>query len=726
MAPDKALVRMMLRACLASLLVHTVAAVDLPLLEASGAAKGVLLVAGNFTSASNGALLQNDVGLPIYSLAGPTPHVVHSHVSVFGSGGVPIAGTAALGIVPLAPSTTPALCIIIDETNSHSLACAVLSSGPPATKTQTLVAQGAVSVAALGANSLLVLSTPGPSCPDVKPFKMVSADPSSGALSVKSETDLGVASKAGFEWRAVGAGEVSGSGVFAAVRSSANHTLLDVYLFSTATTKLRASATLAATVACKVISLQIVDVYADGAPALYLFYSDSTADVLWLTDGADALYRAATSRLDPAGPTTQWLGASAGSWLTHSPHVLPGEAQIVGLRAPPQQTSAAQGQHQDQQHRHHPAFHANLLLFGRPEHWLRRRASISDVRAMQEFKSSFKDNGANVANVTAPLDTDRMKQILSSVHANTYSYSVCDCDWSEDNWSCSTLYHYEEFVHFLEATKSFKVDGQQLRVWMGLYPPSEAKPTGCKPPPDSPLTPFNETELWDGAAYANYTLWGDLAGRLGQLYPHLVAVDIDDFSSNVVTGAFDGNYVAKITSNMRARSPWLALSSVLYSNFSSFPDLALMLDAPVFFFRNAMEGAQTCAPSSCPWGPHARSHSGSCLAGVCSEPTTFNAPLEVAQVVAGMPPSRTIITGYYATGHSSSGQPTARYVSRLLQTLAVQDRVGGVMTYCAKAALAPCEAPPLFGNNTNATLQHSLGCIVQRAYGAMSHGGGSI
>ena len=43
-----------------------------------------------------------------------------------------------------------------------------------------------------------------------------------------------------------------------------------------------------------------------------------------------------------------------------------------------------------------------------------------------------------------------------------------------------------------------------------------------------------------------------------------------------------------------------ALSSVLYSNFSAFPDLALMLDAPVFFFRNALEGAQTCAPQACP------------------------------------------------------------------------------------------------------------------------------
>ena len=93
--------------------------------------------------------------------------------------------------------------------------------------------------------------------------------------------------------------------------------------------------------------------------------------------------------------------------------------------------------------------------------------------------------------------------------------------------------------------------------------------------------------------------------------------------------------------------------------------------------RGVFEGAQTCAPQSCPWGPHARAHVGSCLAGICSEPTIFNAPLEIAQVVAGMPPSRNIIAGYYATGHSSSGQPTARYVSRLLQTLAVQDGLVG-------------------------------------------------
>ena len=40
---------------------------------------------------------------------------------------------------------------------------------------------------------------------------------------------------------------------------------------------------------------------------------------------------------------------------------------------------------------------------------------------------------------------------------------------------------------------------------------------------------------------------------------------------------FDGNYVAQITASMRARSPHMALSSVVYQTFHNFPDLALMV-----------------------------------------------------------------------------------------------------------------------------------------------------
>ena len=86
--------------------------------------------------------------------------------------------------------------------------------------------------------------------------------------------------------------------------------------------------------------------------------------------------------------------------------------------------------------------------------------------------------------------------------------------------------------------------------------------------------------------------------------------------------------------------------------------------------------------------------------------------------------------GYYATGHSSSGQPSPRYVSRLLQIAAVQPGVDGIMTYTMKAALEPCTEAPLYGHaaisdstpgaDGSLELDHQLGCIVRRNYGAMS------
>ena len=58
----------------------------------------------------------------------------------------------------------------------------------------------------------------------------------------------------------------------------------------------------------------------------------------------------------------------------------------------------------------------------------------------------------------------------------------------------------------LQATSGFHVDGLQLRVWLGLLPPTEANSqdgAACRPPPDSPLTPFNESAIFarpDGSA----------------------------------------------------------------------------------------------------------------------------------------------------------------------------------------------------------------------------------
>ena len=64
------------------------------------------------------------------------------------------------------------------------------------------------------------------------------------------------------------------------------------------------------------------------------------------------------------------------------------------------------------------------------------------------------------------------------------------------SWGCSKLNNYNDFVRLLDATRSFTVGGEQLRIWLGLNPPTEAVVPGvslrtgdCNIPTDSPLTP---------------------------------------------------------------------------------------------------------------------------------------------------------------------------------------------------------------------------------------------
>ena len=57
------------------------------------------------------------------------------------------------------------------------------------------------------------------------------------------------------------------------------------------------------------------------------------------------------------------------------------------------------------------------------------------------------------------------------------------------------------------------------------------------------------------------------------------------------------------------------------------------------------------------------SKTGGCLAGECADGTVCNAPGEVARVVAHLLPwGKKAHIGFYASGHSRLGAPTARWV----------------------------------------------------------------
>ena len=80
------------------------------------------------------------------------------------------------------------------------------------------------------------------------------------------------------------------------------------------------------------------------------------------------------------------------------------------------------------------------------------------------------------------------------------------------------------------------------------------------------------------------------------------------------------------------------------------PDLAMVLDAPMFTFRNDKQGYSAdspCRQNGCPWprktnGTADPDYSG-CLAGWCADSTVYNAPGEIKDMAALLPPPRRLI-----------------------------------------------------------------------------------
>ena len=53
-------------------------------------------------------------------------------------------------------------------------------------------------------------------------------------------------------------------------------------------------------------------------------------------------------------------------------------------------------------------------------------------------------------------------------------------------------------------------------------------------PPDSTLTPWNETALFNHTlGYLDYAAWGELAGLLSKHFPSLSVLTVDDFLYNM-------------------------------------------------------------------------------------------------------------------------------------------------------------------------------------------------
>jgi len=206
-------------------------------------------------------------------------------------------------------------------------------------------------------------------------------------------------------------------------------------------------------------------------------------------------------------------------------------------------------------------------------------------------------NGTRV-NVTGLLEE------LRATHANAFSFLL---------WS-NTGAEYLDFVRVLSLTANASVGGGVFRMWVTLMPPSEAlAPTGrcgddcrCSVPADSPLTPFNETALFNSSlgkgGCLDFVGWAKVLGRLGGLWPHLYAVNIDDFSSNSPT--FTRARLAAMRAGLAASA--VRLIPTFYYGRTHFildphwsePWLANATDGVLFYFRNERAGQAQCAAST--------------------------------------------------------------------------------------------------------------------------------
>ena len=236
-----------------------------------------------------------------------------------------------------------------------------------------------------------------------------------------------------------------------------------------------------------------------------------------------------------------------------------------------------------------------------------------------------------------------------------------------------------------------------------------------------------------------------------------------------VTLPFPAPLLAETTMEMRSRVASLSFAVGVYFPRILTPlwsELVPAVDTVLFWFRNGggLSGSNPCAAggyrcqpprngtifppllpctpapryAECPWGLLCDTeptycdgrYTSECLSGVCAEPTALNAPGEATRVAATLPPSKSLQVGFYASGHSSLGQASPRYVQDVIPAIAEHPRVDGIVGYTFHAkppygSYRSCESLPAYGSSTcNVTnlacIAAHVGCVIGDAYGDLA------
>ena len=232
---------------------------------------------------------------------------------------------------------------------------------------------------------------------------------------------------------------------------------------------------------------------------------------------------------------------------------------------------------------------------------------------------------------------------------------------------------------------------------MGLYPPSEAVPTACAPPTDSPLTPFDEAALFHAGETTPTTI-------SRPTWPAASPPSTPSSRSTLTTSPQRRRRrlrrrLRRAHHGQPARprgSAWR--SSVVYVPFDAFPDLALMLDAPVFFFRRARRRRASVGPTRA--GGAARARPRVVPRRRLLEPTTWTR----RKRSRGSLPGTAVARASRATTRLTTAPGDDGALRLAPPRLAAQDR-GGRDDLLRKGGAGAVRVAPLFGDNTNATLR---------------------
>lgn len=191
---------------------------------------------------------------------------------------------------------------------------------------------------------------------------------------------------------------------------------------------------------------------------------------------------------------------------------------------------------------------------------------------------------------------------------------------------------------------------------------------------------------------------------------------------NIAGPPFSGHFTPEVLSSIRTGlkahgAAWMSFIPTSYwyrpDDFvwALYPDLNSWTDGLLQYFLNSAQGPGPCAAPSCAV-PRPRDCPG-CLAGECAEPTAANAPVELRNFTSYMG-NHSHILGFYASGHSSCGLPSAHYVDLLLgdvMPMVRANELDGVTVYTMQtpAAGANCGTDPARTSDK--------GCVVARHFG---------